>query len=380
MSIVAHSKTVEFEVKPFPTSKSTSEQIKGGLLSLYKNNISETDLNQQISLAQDFQNSVYETLDQQIAANKMMKAKVKSGYAFGFTVRETVVTFSSLVQRPNDHAANRVIAKIYEPNVQRPFCEYKHPTAIFLHHIKNELEMIEDLGKVMASGLLHQSGIIVVLHMPHYGERRQGDEEFLNSDLQAFRNNMKQLILDVHVLRNFLETRKNINTEKLALTGISLGAVMGLTVGAFDQGFTGYGHLVGGVDVTNILYNRAANRPDSEVAKAMKDVKLDESYIRSQLATVDPMTWLHRYQNKKILAVNASQDDIINYDISVKPMLDTFKANNNDVRERLNNDKHSPSGSFFTKMRNAFYPLLNFIIDGSPSYNKICPAKNRNDR
>ena len=48
-----------------------------------------------------------------------------------------------------------------------------------------------------------------------YGQRRQGNEEFLNSNMADFRKNMVQLILDMHLLRNYLETRPNGDIKKL---------------------------------------------------------------------------------------------------------------------------------------------------------------------
>ncbi len=375
MSIVAHSKTVSFEVKPLPTEASSLEEIKSGLLSLYKNNISEAELLNQVKSANDFQASIYEAIQKTISDNKMINVDVQEKSLMGNFVKETTIKFPSLIQRQNGHASNQVVAKIYEPTVSRPFCDYKYPTSIFLHHILNELPMIEDLGKVMATGVIHQPAIIVVLHMPHYGERKQGSEDFLSSDLSQFRKNMAQLILDVHLLKNFLETRKNVDTTRLSLSGISLGSVMGNTVGAFEQGFSSYAFLVGGVDMANILFNRASTRKNSEVALALKDLNLDETLIRNELASVDALTWMHRYKNKSYFALNASKDDIINYEISVRPMLDELKKNGNSVQAKLNDDSHSPTGSIFKKIKEVFIPLLNFVVGDAARYDDVCHAK-----
>lgn len=373
ISIVAHSKQESFELKALPTGPSDVQEIKKGLTSLYRSKISREDLDTQVLRADNFQKSIYNAIDKKIEKNKMIQAEVTEKTLTGNFVKEITVRFPSLIQRPNDHASNTVVAKIYQPTVDRRFCEYKYPTSIFLHHILNELPMIEDLAKALAADVVHQPAIVVVLHMPHYGDRRNGQEEFLNPNFASFRENMIQLTLDVHMLRNFLETRKNVDTEKFTLAGISLGAVMGLTVGAFDQGFTGYASLVGGTDMANILFNRAQSRPDSEVAKALKGVTMDEALIRDQIAAADPMTWMHRYQQKNIFALNASKDDIINYEISVKPMLDQLKLNNK-VSEKFNNDSHSPTGSIIKKIKTIFNPFLDFVIDGAQTYNEVCPG------
>jgi hypothetical protein len=62
MTVVSHSKEATFELKPFVTGRSSPEQIKSGLRTLFKNQISEENLARQIQLADAFQNSVYETL------------------------------------------------------------------------------------------------------------------------------------------------------------------------------------------------------------------------------------------------------------------------------------------------------------------------------
>ncbi|MEQ1723909.1 MAG: hypothetical protein ABL930_12095, partial [Pseudobdellovibrio sp.] len=273
-----------FEIKPFVTSESTNAEIESGLLQLYKGKISDFELEKQIEKSNNFQSLIYNTLNEKIKANKMSNVKITEKRLTGNFVKETTVEIPSLIVREGNHASNKIIARIYETTTQRSFCEYKYPTTIMLHHILNEVEIIEDVAKFQASGVIAQPAIVVVIHMPHYGLRRQGNEEFLNSDLAAFRKNMAQLILDVHVLKNYLETRKNIDTENFSLTGISLGAVMGLTVAGFDQSFNRYGFLVGGVDMANILMNRVRTRPTSEVAEALKNTRQDESFLRDELA------------------------------------------------------------------------------------------------
>jgi predicted peptidase len=375
LSPAVFAKTLSFELKPLPTERSNAVEIKQGLKDLFGDQASEKLISEEVQNSDEFQNLVYETLSQQIQNKKMISVEVNEKFILGNIVKETTIHFPSLIQRPHDHASNQVVARIYEPTVSKPFCDYKYPTSIFLHHILNEVGIIEDLSKGMASGILHQPGIIVVIHMPHYGDRRQGNEEFLTSDLKEFRKNMAQLILDVHMLRNYIETRENVDTQKISLSGISLGAVMGLTVGAFDQGFASYANLVGGTDMAQILFNRATKNPDSEVAIALKNINLNEDSVREELAPVDSMTWLHRYKNKKIFILSASRDAIINYDHSVKPMLNRLGEAQNKVTHRLNDDEHSPTGSVLKKFSKVFSPLLDAVVDGSPSYNFVCPDK-----
>lgn len=368
----AKNRTLDFELKPLPTAQSSEDQIRQGLMQLYRGDIDDTRLTQTISKAEEFQSFIYDSIENQIQTNKFIHAETSERYLTGRFVKETTVRFPSLIQREGDHPANTVVARIYEPTGRPSGCDYQYPTSIFLHHILNQVPQIETAAKVMSAGVLNQSAIMVVLHMPHYGERRLEGDEFLTNDLGTFKRNVAQLVLDVHVLRNLLETRDKVNPNKISLTGISLGSVMGITVGAFDQGFESYGNLVGGGDMANILFNRASTRPDSEVAVALQGLDLDENSMRDELAAIDPITWSHRYQNKSVFMLSASRDDIISYEDSVTPLLGILQENGNQVKHRVNDDTHSPSGSALDKFRNSFRPLMKFIVDGSPSMNRVC--------
>ncbi|MDO8803408.1 MAG: hypothetical protein Q7R35_03160 [Elusimicrobiota bacterium] len=370
---VRQSKTV-FEIKPFTTAPSSSEEVKKGLKDLYKGGIEGGALDRQAQKSLDFQDRVYTALNAQLALDKNWPVTVSEKRLAGNFVRETTVRFPSLVQRPGGHASNMVVARIYEPAVKRPYCDYKYPATIILHHILNEVELIEDLGKILSAGVLGQPAVFVVIQMPHYSERRQGGEEFLNSDLNNFRGNMAQLILDVHLLKNYLETRDNISSKKLSLSGLSLGSVMGLTVGAFDQGFNGYGFLVGGVDLANIIMNRSRNRPDSEIAVALRDLNPDEGFLRDELAAVDGMTWLHRYRGKKMFLQSATRDDIVDFKNSVEPMAALLRSQDNNLTQKINNDEHTPTAGVVSTLRNVFLPLLKFVVDGSPRLDAVCPV------
>jgi len=364
----------QFEIKPLPTAPSSRADIEKSLLNLYKNDIPAELLENEIVRSQEFQEQVYATLNAQISQNKNWPVSITERRLTGNFVKETTVRFPSLIQRPNGHASNTVVARIYEPAVQDQNCDIKYPATIMLHHILNEVEIIEDAAKVISPGIIAKPAVVVVLHMPHYGLRRQGNEQFLTSNMADFRKNMLQLILDVHMLRNYLETRENVDTKNISLSGISLGSVLGLTVGAFDQGFSKYGYLVGGVDTADILMNRVRTSPDSEVAVALRDLHPDEGALRNELASSDGMTWLHRYQGKKMFILSASRDNIVDYNNSVVPMLKLLKEQGNDVTHRLNDDTHSPSGSALKKLQSVFLPLIRFIVEKTSGTDAYCPA------
>lgn len=375
LPIQGFAKTETFKIKPFLTAESTQQEIRDGLQLLFKQGLSAEELNSKVIDSLNFQSSLYGTLNKALAENPEVKVDISEKRLKGNFVKETTIKFPSLIQRQGDHPANTMIARIYEQSIQDKYCEYKYPTTIMLHHILNEVEKIEQAGSFIAAGVLNRPSIVVVIQMPHYGERRlaDGSENFLNSDLASFRKNMGQLILDVHLLKNYLETRSNVDSKHISLTGFSLGAVMGLTIGAFDQSFNSYGFLMGGSDMANILMNRVRTNSDSEVAMLLKDSAKDENIIRSEIAAVDSLTWLHRYKNQKTFFLNNDGDVVVTLKDNVQPMLDILKSNNNSVATRVNQGGHVPSGSIFKKFKDIFSPLNDFIVDGTQTKNSVCP-------
>ncbi|MBC7740736.1 MAG: hypothetical protein H7061_00965 [Bdellovibrionaceae bacterium] len=370
------SHATEFELKPLATNPSTPDEVEEGLKLLYKNNVTPEVLAELKQQSLQFQSKVYNTIQRQIELNKNISVSTTEKFLAGNFVKETVVRFASLIRRNEPHASDDVVAKIYEPATQRRFCEYQYPTSIILHHILNEVGVVEDIAKVMASGVLGQPAIVVVLHMPHYGLRRQGTEEFLTTDTNQFKQNILQLILDVHALKNYLDTRKNIDAKKISLAGVSLGSVLGFTVGAFDQSFSGFGSLMGGADMAQILINRATTNPKSEVGVILQKVNPTEENLRKALAPVDGLTWAHRFKNKKFMFLIAGQDEVIDYANSVKPLLELFKQNQNSIIQSINGDGHVPSGSALKKIKELFLPLLRFTIDEAPPIDRVCETNN----
>lgn len=77
---------------------------------------------------------------------------------------------------------------------------------------------------------------------------------------------------------------------------------------------------------------------------------------------VDAATWLHRYQSKKMFFVSATQDDIVDMQNSVAPMIEKLSLQGNKIEHKINEDQHSPTGSAIKKIKTVFLPLLNFIV------------------
>lgn len=367
----------KFEIKPFPQSLSSQEQINSGLKMLKFENNQEALLQ-----ADHFQKTIDQIMNAEIQKNNgqmtySVSEKRMSVVPGLSALRELTVRFKSFVQRDGDDSSNTVVARIYIPVVYQRYCDYKFPASIFLHHILNEVEVIEKASQLMATGLLNEQAIFAVIHMPYYGERTDKSEkqkQFLTPHLNEFQKNMAQLILDTHVLKNILESLPEVDSNRINLSGISLGAVLGLTVGAFDQSYNSYSFIVGGANVADILINRAETRKDSEVAIAMKDLTETQDQVRFKLSAIDGYTWLHKYNGKKIQVVSASRDDIVDYGKSVKPVVEELK-NSNRVTHQLNDDTHSPSGSIWSKYKNVFKPMIDFIIADGQTLRQACPAK-----
>jgi hypothetical protein len=366
----------QVKLKPLMTPPSQSTEIKSGLekLSLSENAHA-------LQLSEDFQKFVYSQLDSKINENNgqwpySVEEKRLTLVGGLSQLRELTIRFKSLVQREGNDSSNTVVVRLYIPIKFTRYCDYKFPVSIFLHHILNEVEIIEKASQLMATGLFNEHAAFAVIHMPYYGERtdKSGtNKQFLTPNLHEFQKNMAQLILDTHVLKNILENMNDFDSSRINLSGISLGGVLGLTVGAFDQSYNSYSFIVGGGNLADILINRAKNRNDSEVAIAMKDLKDSEESLRIKLSAIDGFTWLHRYKNKKIQMVSASRDDIVDYQKSVKPFIDNV-SKENIMTHQLNDDTHSPSGSVISKYRNVFKPLITYIVGTGETFSQACPA------
>jgi len=127
---------------------------------------------------------------------------------------------------------------------------------------------------------------------------------------------LRQMIIDSRRGLDWLETRSEVDKDKLGLTGASLGAIVSSLLMESDSRFKAGVFFIGGGNIPEILYDttepslkKLRNKIYDKFGLTPEDFrkKLEEHFTE-----VDPLTYADFADPSKILMINGSFDTIVN--------------------------------------------------------------------
>jgi len=212
----------------------------------------------------------------------------------------SLVTFPSPVTTPVTEN-NTVHCEYFRPKVPG-----KRPAIIMLHILGGDFE----LSRLFCNTLAHHGVAALFLKMPYYGPRRSAasPRRMISPNPEETLEGMTQAILDIRRAAAFLASRPEVDAEQLGVCGISLGGITAsLALGAEPRLSRGC-LILAGADATKIPWDHP------QVVK-VRDKILASGYTKEQLLEmvkpIDPVTHGANVRGRKILMLNAKEDEVI---------------------------------------------------------------------
>lgn len=178
---------------------------------------------------------------------------------------------------------------------------------LILHHLGGGHEAEE----VFAAYLATNGIAAATMRFPFYGKRRPEGfkKQILRADPRTLGTFIRQAVADVRrasdVLRSLPETRK----DRIGLAGVSLGAVIGSLACGIDARFHRVSLILGGGRLDQILTSDAPEV--TGIREWLESRKVDRKTLRSWLDGCEPCHYAHRVETRRILMLNAWNDEII---------------------------------------------------------------------
>jgi cephalosporin-C deacetylase-like acetyl esterase len=154
--------------------------------------------------------------------------------------------------------------------------------------------------------------------MPFFGRRRPAEgptQGILAADIAFTRNVFRQAVLDIRSAALWLRSRKEIDSSKTGIVGVSLGAVIGALTVSLDNSFNRSALVLGGGDVALIVWT-SPETADLKEELSRKGYTLDK--LRDELRPVDPLTYAHRIDPATLIMFNAKNDRTVVNECTVK--------------------------------------------------------------
>ncbi|MFT4537514.1 MAG: cephalosporin-C deacetylase-like acetyl esterase [Saprospiraceae bacterium] len=172
--------------------------------------------------------------------------------------------------------------------------ESPHPVIILLHGVgdRKEVDYVEAGHKI----LIEAGYAVMRIDIYNHGQRTLQDYDFdLKGDYKYWTRDMiRQTVFDLFRTIDYLETRSDIDSNKIGFYGISLGGMIGTI-------FSGLEKRVGATVITiaggnlNFIYG----------TEALASKHLD------YLSIIDPINFVEMISPRPLLMINAEDDEVI---------------------------------------------------------------------
>lgn len=211
----------------------------------------------------------------------------------GYTLEE--ITFDSV----NDA---RVTASLFTPKSgKKPY-----PVMIFMHGIGMKRDVPEQAAPVIMG-----AGYAVFSIAAKYTNDRKVNGKELSSmgagTMIEFRNALVQSIVDYRRGLDYLETRPEIDTKRMGILGLSLGAVMGNTLFAVEPRIRMAAFMVGGGNFEVMAEKSVFFGPNFETL----GIGMTKEQILTALSPVDPFNFSKHSKGRPKLMINGRNDEIV---------------------------------------------------------------------
>jgi dienelactone hydrolase len=220
------------------------------------------------------------------------------------TVTQTLevwdVTFPSPVKTAEE-ANNTVHCEYY-----RSRAGGRRPGVIVLHILGGDFP----LARLFANTLAQHGTSALFLKMPYYGPRRdpESPRRMVSADPRQTSEGMTQAVLDIRAAAAWLAGRPEIDPEQLGIFGISLGGITGALAATAEPRLKNVCLLLAGGDIGQAGW-------DSRHMPAVRERWLKQGGTREQFVdivrVVDPVTYAAAAKGKRILMLNARDDEVI---------------------------------------------------------------------
>ncbi|HEX8833495.1 MAG TPA: acetylxylan esterase [Abditibacteriaceae bacterium] len=177
----------------------------------------------------------------------------------------------------------------------------KLPAVVLLHGKDGKIEDMLSIGQLLAS----RGYASVIPELVGHGARREKDNPLFVGKAQRLRDGLIETVQDVRRAVDFLQTKPEVDQQRMGLIGLSLGAMLGTITTAVDERIQTAILVVGGGGWKTILAASQESFAQSSRAQGVQEADF------ALLEDVDPVNFAGHISPRPVLLLNGRKDDII---------------------------------------------------------------------
>jgi len=194
-----------------------------------------------------------------------------------------------------------VHAEYYRPAGAGPF-----PGAVVLHILDGRFYV----ARLVAASLAQRGVAALFIKLPYYGERRPpGKVDLKSLDLPDVVTAIRQAVRDVRRGAFWLRGRREVESGKVGIVGVSLGSFVAQLAAGADGGFDRCAFVLGGGSLAETVY--AGSRDTRKVVQLLAERGWDRARATEALAPIEPLRHIGGIAKASVLMINCRADEVV---------------------------------------------------------------------
>jgi dienelactone hydrolase len=198
---------------------------------------------------------------------------------------------------------NTVPAEYYVPTERSG----KLPAAVVLDILQGNALV----ARSMARGLAAQGVAALYVPMAYYGARRPKDKGYqlwLEADPARAVQPPRQTVMDIRRAKAILASRPEIDSQRIGITGVSLGGIVTSLAAGIDGTFYRVVPILAGGDLAEMMFAAPELR---KLRQRLLARGIDRAKLEPIMAPVEPLNFASRIDPSRCLLINADKDEVI---------------------------------------------------------------------
>lgn len=191
----------------------------------------------------------------------------------------------------------RVHAVFYRPKHEGPV-----PCVLFLHGLGGS----RTDGQIAAMALAPRGVAVMAIDAQYHGLRKVEGMSLLSPETLSGGEPVMQTIRDNLRAVDYLAGRDDVDADRLALVGVSMGGILGSMVAALDTRLKGACLIVGGGRWDLLL--SGSQHP---AAQQLRDAAGDTEVVREMVRFFEPVHFIAHLAPRPLLMINGREDDVV---------------------------------------------------------------------
>jgi len=177
---------------------------------------------------------------------------------------------------------------------------------VFLHGYGGSKEdMLSFAGLIAAEGYA-----IIAIDAEFHGERREEGKALYSPNLEESRNGIIQTIIDLRRAVDYLETREEIDSERIGYVGGSMGGILGAIFIGVEPRIKAAALLVAGGNMS-LMIMKSQHPAIPAIRRYLEEQGMTYGELQEALNPVDPLNFIGSFSPRPVVFHLGKYDQIV---------------------------------------------------------------------